>query len=459
MTAVNGIDILPVKESFNDSNQDVKKNGELSPFDKLMASEVPEEDEPERNLEPAREDEPVHSRHYSAEKIAALLKIGQDEGAVESKGTLDLSLLGKIVTLDSENALPGNTLLKTALNQPGESEETLDLISRFLKGEISPEELDQLVALDEKGMGDEILFPSAASLKEGISSAEDLNGKDKSNPGEENSKDILKGFLSEDGELVYFEQNTLNKISSAKEEASAKLTIDGESNNKVQMEINVTDLRNAQKGDGEGGQELNASFQDKIDEVLNKKNHSHNADDNLSDDLLSSPGEKLISAEGSGGKLEAPVSKEVSRLFRDYMNETGNKELVRKIDFILKDANQGEIKLILKPEALGNVRINLSLNENNIAGKIFVDNSSVRDILLNNMDELTNMLKENGYDEASLEVWVGQDGNNGQEQNREGESREEKQLRSVKGLERLEESVPQTAGIDNSGSGQINLVI
>ncbi|MDC7224039.1 MAG: flagellar hook-length control protein FliK [Spirochaetales bacterium] len=457
MTAVKGRDMFPVKENVSDSNHDVKKKGESSPFDKLMAREEaspPDRDEPDRSMEPAMNDEPVRSKSYSAKKVAALLH-GMNEGTPGGKRIkTDLEAAKKISLGEGlGNGLSEGNILPVGLSLPQDDDEALQLISHFLEGDISAEEMDQLAGLEKDRMGDFLTLSSEEAIKEFLADEDESDGEGT----------VLKGFLSDEGELVYFDKVSSEGegklLSSIQKGALGK--IDGESKNQVQIEINVTDLRTAK---GEESTDFDAVLREgdlsEVDlNVRGEGDASDQLDIDLGDDLLATPGEKLISAEGAGGKLEAPVSKEVSRLFQDYMNETGNKELVRKIDFILKDENQGEIKLILKPEALGNVRINLSLNENHIAGKIFVDNSSVRDIFLNNMDELTSLLKENGYEEASLEVWVGQDGRSGQEQEQNEERGEEKRLRSVKGLKTLEESVPHTASAVTSGSGQINLVI
>ena len=457
MTAVQGIEMLPLKESAPDSSVEVKKKGEPSPFDRLLAKEeasgekdgsVRKDEGPARMVKPARAEEPVLPQSYSLKKIAALLQAAREEGLVDPQAKPDLSpLKEKKLRVSLETVSPEGSVRKNLIVFPGAENrgEEKELISRFFKGELTIEELEELIAPENEGAGAEILA-SPAKDKGGIPPEEGKSG---------DGGQLLKGFLSEEGELVYFEEvpEAERALSPDKAKKTALSGVEGKSN-QARIEINVSDLRT---GASDPNGAAAAALQEKF--ALVKENSGGKGEVDLADDLLSGPAEKLFSAEGSGGRFEAPVTKEVSRLFRDYMNETGNKELVRKIDFILKNDNQGEIKLILKPEALGNVRINLSLNENNIAGKIIVDNSSVRDIFLNNMDQLTSLLKDNGYDTASLEVWVGQDGRDGKEQGQDGDREEEKRLRSVKGLERLEESVPQTAYADGSDMGQVNLVI
>ncbi|MDA3849877.1 MAG: flagellar hook-length control protein FliK, partial [Spirochaetaceae bacterium] len=114
--------------------------------------------------------------------------------------------------------------------------------------------------------------------------------------------------------------------------------------------------------------------------------YNEGADDFI--DELRTPQEGTYSPQGGGGKVEIPVSNMVARSFQEHMARSGNTDLVRNIKFILKDNSAGEIKLILKPESLGNVRITLNMQENNIAGRIIVDNQSIKDVFLNNMNQL-----------------------------------------------------------------------
>jgi flagellar hook-length control protein FliK len=105
-------------------------------------------------------------------------------------------------------------------------------------------------------------------------------------------------------------------------------------------------------------------------------------------------------------------------LFEKFLKARGNAEITRNVSFILKNDNAGEIRLILKPESLGNVRIRLNLAENNITGRIIVENNTVKQVFLDNLQEISRLLEEQGYDTAGLEVTVDDRGQqNGQEGN------------------------------------------
>lgn len=108
---------------------------------------------------------------------------------------------------------------------------------------------------------------------------------------------------------------------------------------------------------------------------------------------------------------EATSAKQGNTVFQnmlfDNLKENGTTDIVKNARFVLKDSGAGEIKLILKPESLGYVRIMLTLEDNNIAGKIIVDNKSVKEVFDSNMENLVRSFKENGFSEASLDVSVG----------------------------------------------------
>lgn len=115
--------------------------------------------------------------------------------------------------------------------------------------------------------------------------------------------------------------------------------------------------------------------------------------------------------------------KNIQRAVGAQLNETINKEIVKQAGIILKDNGKGEIKLVMKPESLGKVRIHLSLSDNNIAGRIIVDNNIVREIFESNLENLYKAFGSQGFENSGLEVSVqgkggNSDGNNNKHGNR-----------------------------------------
>ncbi|AWG42675.1 flagellar hook-length control protein [Candidatus Borreliella tachyglossi] len=81
-----------------------------------------------------------------------------------------------------------------------------------------------------------------------------------------------------------------------------------------------------------------------------------------------------------------------------------NHNIVNKVKIVLKSNDTGEIRLILKPRELGSIRINLNLDSNNnLLGKIIVDNQNVRTLFEQNMYSISKMLDDNGFN-TSLDL-------------------------------------------------------
>ncbi|AYE36171.1 flagellar hook-length control protein [Borrelia turcica IST7] len=75
-----------------------------------------------------------------------------------------------------------------------------------------------------------------------------------------------------------------------------------------------------------------------------------------------------------------------------------NHNIVDKAKIVLKSNDTGEIRLILKPRELGSIRINLNLDSNNnLFGRIIVDNQNVRALFEQNMYSISKMLDDNGF--------------------------------------------------------------
>ncbi len=151
--------------------------------------------------------------------------------------------------------------------------------------------------------------------------------------------------------------------------------------------------------------------------------------------------------------LHSAEEQKGSFLLNKQLQEGGTRDLAKNIRFVLKDNNHGEIKLILKPEALGKVRIHLNLDENNIVGKIIVENNSVKQVFQNNLADLSRALEDSGFDSAALDVSVG-GGESGPQQG----YREEQPVFFQREAADLEDAVPAVYE-EGAGLSQIDLVI
>ena len=126
----------------------------------------------------------------------------------------------------------------------------------------------------------------------------------------------------------------------------------------------------------------------------------------------------------------------------ERLREMAGSELVRAAGIVLRDGG-GEIKLTLKPESLGSVRIRMNLVDNAIEGRIIVDNSAVKHVFEGSLDSLMRALTAEGFQTASLSVSVGgQNADNGRQDDRDAAPRVQRVSaqgfdRNVPGVESL----------------------
>ncbi len=90
----------------------------------------------------------------------------------------------------------------------------------------------------------------------------------------------------------------------------------------------------------------------------------------------------------------------------ERLREMAGSELLRASHLVLKDGG-GEIRLVLKPESLGSVRIRMNVVDNKIEGRIIVDTSAVKQVMDQSIDALGRALTAGGFQSASLQVSVG----------------------------------------------------
>ncbi len=144
----------------------------------------------------------------------------------------------------------------------------------------------------------------------------------------------------------------------------------------------------------------------------------------------------------------APVSASHAQTPLERLREMAGSELVRASSLVLKDGG-GEIRLVLKPESLGSVRIRMNIVDNAIEGRIIVDSAAVKHVFDGSVDALRRALTAEGFQTGSLQVSVGgQNADTGGRQQQEQAPAEVRRI-SAQGFER---NIP---GVENVSLGDL----
>ncbi len=110
---------------------------------------------------------------------------------------------------------------------------------------------------------------------------------------------------------------------------------------------------------------------------------------------------------GTAAKAEGSRAHDFRTMLADRLREVWNGEIVQSARVVLRDGDAGTIRLRLKPESLGNVKIELNLADNNISGRIVVESDAAKSAFERNMSHLSDAFRQGGFDSARLEVAVG----------------------------------------------------
>ncbi|MFW5842871.1 MAG: flagellar hook-length control protein FliK [Spirochaetota bacterium] len=151
--------------------------------------------------------------------------------------------------------------------------------------------------------------------------------------------------------------------------------------------------------------------------------------------------EAARSGPGSANTSSLEGSRDVApRHLQQQLKDFATGDVVRHARFVIRENAGGEIRLLLRPEQLGTVRVRLEVQDNRIAGRIIVENTTVRDAFEQTLSDLHRAFREAGLETGSLEVTVGEDGQaSGRQSTAQG--------RRARAVEELAKSVPTVIGV------------
>jgi len=81
-------------------------------------------------------------------------------------------------------------------------------------------------------------------------------------------------------------------------------------------------------------------------------------------------------------------------------------EIIDKAKVTVRDSRNGTFTMKLNPQELGNINVNLIMENGVINGKFLVDNEDAKSLLLNNLDDLKNQLEQAGIAVGEFSVNV-----------------------------------------------------
>ena len=218
--------------------------------------------------------------------------------------------------------------------------------------------------------------------------------------------------------------------------------------------IAVQDLRSensAQKPDEKSGKSMKSSSG--ISEIYrNEKNNPQ-----VTMDFAANAQQNIGSlnnqvASSTGSNFQAMLANQI---------QENAGEIVKAGNIVLKDNDVGSIKLILHPESLGNVKIDLQVNEKNISGKIIVATQEAFNAFKETAENLKQAFVQSGFESAGLELSLANQnfaGNHsGENQNNPAaEFAMRKVYGEINGF--AEENFPEIENIENSVMNSINIV-
>ena len=114
-----------------------------------------------------------------------------------------------------------------------------------------------------------------------------------------------------------------------------------------------------------------------------------------------------------------PVRDSFSEILARELRGDLSADIVRQASIVLRDGGEGIIRLSLKPETLGKVKIHLEMAENRITGHIFVQNEEALRAFQQEIHTLEEFFRDSGF-EASLNAAL--------DYRNEGQQRKEKEI-------------------------------
>ena len=109
---------------------------------------------------------------------------------------------------------------------------------------------------------------------------------------------------------------------------------------------------------------------------------------------------------------EGKAANALENMLARELHQNFNGDIVRHASMALRDGGESIIKLALRPETLGNVKIHLEMSENKITGFIIVESEEALNAFRKEIASLEQTFRDAGFADASLDLSLADDGRN-----------------------------------------------
>jgi hypothetical protein len=130
--------------------------------------------------------------------------------------------------------------------------------------------------------------------------------------------------------------------------------------------------------------------------------------------------EILVELRGGNPGRQAPQTADhtwesrAGRSFEDFLarelHQNLNGDIVRHASVALRDGGEGTIRLSLRPESLGNVKIRLEMADNKVTGHIVVESEAALRAFQRELASLEQAFRNSGFEGAALDMSLAREG-------------------------------------------------
>lgn len=319
---------------------------------------------------------------------------------VKNSKTLENEELNLISEEISENLEGQSEELNLLLNQKLNSSEEVSKIDEMLKKTSKKLENKNLSLKETKEFDLSAIIQNSSNKKIKIDEEKEELLDDKLS-----TQELLNSILTGKTELT--EKTDIQNISVLAQDVSAEVTnefakAESVKTEKKQPVISVIDERTVTSEGKEQGNFVTSIIQTGDNSAQMSMNLAPNAQQNIQFDGI------VNQAATQKTDFSSMLSSEI---------QNNAYEFVKAGSMVLKDNNSGTINLILHPDELGSVKIQLELSDKLIAGKIVVATKEAYEAFNSSLNSLKEAFNASGFESSNFDLsWSGQESSSNQDE-------------------------------------------